>query len=134
MRNWFVLLGCAAVVATSTPAIAGAKFAAYEGRDAVQEGRGGTKVTEDGVDFWTTGTPPRKFQVLGVITDKRGTGLMHGKAVGSAKLAAKIIELGGNGAIVLGEDSQVKGAIVSGGTVMVARRDITQLLVVKYLD
>lgn len=59
---------------TAPPASARAKFVTYEGKDAISEGRGGTKVVAHGVDFWTTGDPPKRFQVLGIITDKRGTG------------------------------------------------------------
>ena len=113
---------------------ASAKFAAYEGKDAIQEGRGGTKVVKDGVEFWTSGAPPHRYRVLGVISDKRGSGLLSGNAVGSGSVAAMVKDLGGSGVIVADEDSRVTGAVVSNGVVAVARKRTTQLIVVRYED
>lgn len=110
------------------------KFAAYEGLDAIQEGRGGTKVTKDGVDFWTTGAPPRRYQVLGILTDKRGTGILRAEAFGSADVAKKITALGGNAAVLADEEINVIGAVVNGGVATSVRRATTQILVLKYLD
>lgn len=120
--------------ALALPAVAGTTYAAYEGGDAITEGRGGTKVTTDGIDFWTSGAPPHRYQVLGILTDTRGTGLLSGAAVGNSGLAKKVRELGGSAAVVMGRDTQVHGAMVIGGNVALARRATTQLMVVKYLD
>lgn len=129
-----LLAAIVAVVLTGGSAHAGANFAPYEGQDAIAEGRGGTRVTKDGVDFWTTGEPPRRYQVLGVLSDKRGTGALSGKAIGGST-AKHVRELGGDAAIILGEDTQAVGAMVmQNGMVGVARRKTTQMLVVKYLD
>lgn len=122
------------LVFTADAAFAGPKFAAYEGRDAVQEGQGGTKIAKDGVDFWTTGTPPHRFQVLGVLTDERGSGLFSGDAIGSPGVVHKVRELGGDGVVFLGTESQVRGAMIISGNLAVARTRTTQLLVIKYLD
>lgn len=131
MRMIAIVLASAAIAG---PALAGANFAPYEGKDAIAEGRGGTRVTKDGVDFWTTGEPPRRYQVLGVLSDKRGTGALSGKAIGGGT-AKHVREIGGDAAIILGEDTQAVGAMVmQGGMVGVARRKTTQMLVVKYLD
>lgn len=116
------------------PAIAGNDFAAYEGKDAVREGDGGTKVITDGVEFWTTGTPPHRFRVLGVLTDRRGAGLLSGSATGHS-VAKHIRSLGGDAAIILGRDTQIKsGMLLNNGMVALARRNTTQLLVIKYED
>src|SRR4029453_8319360 len=40
----------------------------------VAQGQWGTRKVVDGVDIWTTGAPPRKYRVLGVINDTRGAG------------------------------------------------------------
>ena len=37
----------------------------------VREGGYGTRKVVDGVDIWTAGEPPRKYQVLGIINDER---------------------------------------------------------------
>lgn len=133
MRNLTITAALVVALTAPTPAWAGSRFAAYEGRGALAEGQGGTKVTTDGVDFWTTGSPPRKYQILGVLTDQRGSGLFSGSPTGSG-VAKKITSLGGSAAILLGSESEVSGAMVTNGVVGVARRNTTQLLVVKYLD
>jgi hypothetical protein len=46
-------------------------FLAYQGNNAVQRGQGGTMKTVDGVDIWMSGMPPKRFQVLGSLTDER---------------------------------------------------------------
>lgn len=141
-----IAFGVAVSLALGGHASARAKFTAYEGKDAIVDGRGGTKVTKDGIDFWTTGEPPRRFQVLGVLTDKRGTGLFAGDAVGAPSVVKRIQELGGSAAIVLNQKSQQAGTWYSGsasaygnsaygsGFAVPVMKATTQLLVVKYLD
>jgi hypothetical protein len=64
----FVVLGIFALPAV---ALAAPQFLAYEGRNAIHEGQGGNKKTLEGVDFWFNGDPPRRFKVIGAITDRR---------------------------------------------------------------
>lgn len=103
------LLTAAAFAFAAVPAQAGVKFAAYEGPDAIQTGAGGAKIAKDGVDFWTQGTPPRRFQVLGFLTDSRNDKLFSGNAVGSSGLAKRVQKLGGNALIVTDQDSRYAG-------------------------
>ncbi len=134
MRAGIILAGLIGVsLVTATPSDAGTTYATYEGKDSITEGQGGTKVTADGVDFWTTGTPPHRYQILGILTDTRGMGLLSGEAIGNGGLAKRVKELGGSAVVVLGRDTQIKGAMVIGGNVGLARRATTQMLVVKYL-
>ena len=125
-------IAAAAFVLAAGPALA-ADFAAYDGKDVMRDGTGGTKIVTDGVEVWTTGTPPHHYRILGVLTDKRGTGLLSGSATGGS-VARHIRSLGGDGAIILDRDEQMRGAIISNGVVGIARRATTQLLVVKYED
>jgi hypothetical protein len=46
-------------------------FLAYQGNNSIVRGQGGTMKTVNGIDLWMTGTPPRRFQVLGSLTDER---------------------------------------------------------------
>lgn len=136
---------CVAILITSSSASARARFVAYEGKDAVSEGRGGTKVAAHGIDFWTTGDPPRKFQVLGIITDKRATGFIAGDAVGSASIAAKVKDAGGDAVIIMDRARDLKGfahggqATTSGSTAfgsgwsIPVEDAVTRMMVVKYL-
>ena len=64
-----VLLVAAFLVACAT-----VDYRPYEGNSTQYEGTGGTKLTVDGVDFWSNGTPPRKFSLLGVVTSEVGAG------------------------------------------------------------
>jgi hypothetical protein len=53
-------------------ALADPEFHAYETRGPlIKEGQGGERVTIDGIDIWNHGDPPRRYQILGAITDKR---------------------------------------------------------------
>ena len=144
--RYFVPLAIIATLMTAAPVSARAKFVAYEGKDAISEGRGGTKVVAHGVDFWTTGEPPKRFQVLGIITDKRGTGWIAGDAIGSSSVATKVKEVGGDAVIVMGQSSKVTGyvhggqASVNGNTAYGSgwsapvERATTRMVVVKYLS
>lgn len=106
------------------------------------DGRGGTRTTTDGIDFWTMGDPPRRYQVIGVITDKRGTGLFAKQAIAASNVAKAVHDAGGDAAIVLSSERQNRGFIgginraASGGADVWAApvsREITKLVVVKYL-
>lgn len=137
-------------IALASPAAAGAKFAVYEGKDAVQEGRGGARLTWDGIDFWTTGDPPRRYEVLGVLTDTRGGGILSGDAIGAPSIIKKVKALGGSGVIVLDRSSRQTGTIYNNrangtygdgrvnafgtGIAVPITRNTTQMLVVRYLE
>lgn len=116
-----------AAAVSMMPSVASAKaqFMAYEGRDQIVQGTGGTRVTSEGVDFWTNGTPPRRYKVIGVINDKRGTGAFSGKAVGSKNIAQLARKAGGDALIVT--DDNVPA-------VAYYPRVLSQMVVIKYLD
>lgn len=124
----------------ATPAKAGVELSLYEGPDAVQTGTGGTKISKHGVDFWTYGTPPRRYRIIGVLTDTRTTKLLAGKAIGSAGLAKRVLRAGGNALIVVDRDSRYGGRSTvrspSGNSYDFGSFDkvTTQFLVVRYLE
>jgi len=121
-------------------------YAQYEGRDAIREGQGGSKLTKDGIDFWTTGQPPRKYLVLGVLTDGRREGVITKSAIGSGMLAKRVHDLGGDALVVVGQNSIISGAtgitsVFGSGqnasattTSILDDKTITQFLVVKYVN
>lgn len=121
-------------LAAAIPAAAGPKFLAYEGQDQFIEGQGGTRVTTDGIDFWTSGTPTRRSKVIGRITDKRGTGAVSGSAVGSSSVAKLVRERGGDAVILDGVREDNRGFVMSGNMAFAARKAITEMIVVKYID
>ena len=135
----------ASIAVFAQPATAKQEFAAYEGRDALRTGQGGTRVTKNGIDYWTSGTPPRKFEILGIITDKRKNGLLDGSVVGSKSVAKFAKKVGGNAVIIGPASSQVLGyggtgsATSIGGTTIMSgharaiTRTTTQIVVIRYL-
>lgn len=131
-------LGLAAIP-SSVAAQAKITFATYEGKPVIKTGEGGTKITKNGIDYWTSGEPPRRFQVIGMIEDKRDEDWDGGHAVGSPSIAGKVKKAGGDAVILQSQDEAGKsgaygsatggfGFLFSGGS-----KTITKMVVVKYL-
>ncbi len=59
------------------------KFTAYKESD-VFTGKGGEEYPVDGIDFWTSGEPGRKYQILGILEASHGRhgGHHHGRLAG----------------------------------------------------
>jgi hypothetical protein len=125
----------------ASPALAGAKidFALYEGQPKISTGEGGTKITKNGIDYWTTGTPPRRYQIIGFVQDKRDELMDSGHAIGSPSIGAKVKKAGGDAVIVESQEEAGKtggygsatgffGFLAMGGS-----KTITRMLVIKYL-
>ena len=110
----FVVVAAVALACFAVPAIAREHFQSYEGRDAIQEGQGGTRLKQNGIDYWTSGNPPRRYQILGLLIDKRGMGRIAGDALGSASIAQAVKDKGGDAVIFLGEQDKVQGSVGSG--------------------
>jgi len=125
-------------IAFAVPVAAEQTFAAYEGPAAIQTGTGGTKITKNGIDYWTSGTPPRRYQVLGILTDARKDRPTDGNVLGSKSVAKRTLEAGGNAVIFGDQSAKVSGASAfateSFAATTIQTRTTTQLLVVKYLD
>lgn len=131
LRTLSFILALAALTSI-TPAYAfGARttFQFYDGNDSIHVGSGGTRVTANGIDYWTHGQPPKRFQIIGIIVDDRGTAhkalnsALDGKVIGSPKVAKLCKDHGGDAVIV---DSQAPDEY--------SDREVTTLLVVKYLQ
>ena len=128
-------------LALSAPAFAQAKidFAIYEGPPKVVTGEGGTKITKNGIDYWTTGTPPRRYQVIGFVQDRRDELMDGGHAIGSPSIASKVKGAGGNAVIVESQEEVGKtGGMGSinpyfGFLAMGGSKSVTRMLVIKYL-
>ena len=143
MKMTFIIATLLAVL----PAALSAKteFAQYEGKDSIREGQGGTKIIARGVEFWTTGTPPRRFQIIGILTDTRKDKLLSGHAMGSSAIAKKVQEAGADAVILLNQNSAYAGTTGSlntfnsgeYGSAFVAGHDVHEItsrfLVIRYL-
>jgi hypothetical protein len=134
-----LLIGCA----TTT-------YKTFETRGSgVVEGNGGTKITEDGMDIWDYGEPPRKFKVLGVIEDKRSGGIIPMRQL-HADMVKKAREVGGHALIKATNQAQIVGyqtigsatSTINGNTANTTgsattvpiRRNSAQFVVIQYVE
>lgn len=88
-------------------------FTAYESKG-LRDGDGGAKKTVEGVDFWSEGSPPFKFKIIGVITDRRHkTGLIGKMRMASLETDVAQIakENGGDGVILAASEAEAVGAL-----------------------
>ena len=146
MLKMRILIVLFAAVLVPTAALAKQEYAAYEGADAIRTGAGGSRISKNGIDYWTTGTPPLRYQILGILTDARKNRLLDGNVIGSKSVAKIVKSAGGDAVIVAGSETKDWGTIgttngfVSGSTysgnfnAISITRTTTQLVVLKYLD
>src|SRR6266403_5119075 len=88
-------------------------FQSWEGRNSVVEGHGGTRKVVDGMDVWTHGDPPRRFQVIGIIEDSRPSGIIP-MAQMKHDIVAKARQSGGDAVIFASSASQLQGYYTAG--------------------
>jgi hypothetical protein len=82
----------------------------------IKEGGQGTRKVVDGVDIWTTGEPPRKYQVIGIINDERLQAPFEMQRY-YHDVASKVKQAGGNGAIEAYSNSQVTAIVSNSSTI-----------------
>jgi hypothetical protein len=105
-------LSFALVLGVASTVSAAPEFLTYEGRNAIHDGQGGERKTVEGVDFWMSGDPPHRYQVLGSLTDRRHeTGLIGAiRMSGLDSDIAKAAKAAGGDAVILeSEDDDVVG-------------------------
>jgi len=109
---------CALTFATATLLLASCStdYQPLEARaPVVRQGGYGTRKVVDGVDIWTTGEPPRKYQVLGIINDERLQAPFEMQRY-YHDVAAKVKQAGGNGAIEAYSNSQITAIVSNSST------------------
>jgi hypothetical protein len=79
----------------------------------IYQGTGGAAKNIDGVDIWLTGTPPRKYKIIGYITDSRPGGAIP-MARRDADLAAEAKKNGGDGILLKAEQTNYLGSYSTG--------------------
>lgn len=125
------------IVALLASGCASTNYKAWEGKNTVFEGQGGTRNTINGIDFWENGDPPRKFQFMGIIEDDRPGGIIPmARLKGDVAREAKA--QGADAVIIFSSGSQITGYITSFGTSTASsvplRRNNARFAVIKYLD
>jgi hypothetical protein len=89
----------------------------FEGRNGPQiiEGQGGTKEVINGYDIWDNGTPPRRYQVLGVVSIEDFDNVFGRGRIRDA-LTQQIKAVGGNAAVVVDISGGGSGMVMAIGT------------------
>jgi len=109
-RLAFILL----TVVFSFSAAAAQEFLPYEGKNAIHDGEGGNRKTVNGIDFWTNGDPPKRYQVIGAITDERHkTGLIGLFSMSNLErdIAKAAKDNGGDAVILTDAKDEVTGVV-----------------------
>jgi hypothetical protein len=111
MRNRTLLI-CLAAIATIFAGCAETDYYSYYG-SGIYVGTGGASKSVNGIDLWVTGSPPRKFRIIGYITDTRlgGPIAMAGRDAGMAREAKKA---GGDGLLLSSDQGNVMGGYSTG--------------------
>ena len=107
----FVTFGILCVLLCSC---ADTQYFNYSGAKICQ-GTGGAARSIDGVDFWIEGSPARKLQVIGVITDDR-RGSRIAMALRNGAIAKLAKQNGGDAVMIARDNSEVIGSISSATT------------------
>jgi hypothetical protein len=81
---------------------AGPEFQPYVGGSPTK-GTGGSVVKRDGIDVWTTGSPPRSYRIIGIVEEEGGGHATHNTVLGDCVSTAKTN--GGDAVVLLGEAS-----------------------------
>lgn len=128
----------ALAILLAVPGLAGAgDFTPYYGKGEVIEGKGGTMEVVDGVEFWKSGTPPMRYEVIGYIDDTRKVtgwiGKLNLKAQGS-KVAKLAKEHGGDAVIAESSTEAPAGLVGSGNTATVVVARSTRFAVIRYVE
>ena len=76
-------------------------------------GQGGAAKRIEGVDIWLTGSPPRKFQIIGYVEDTR-SGKMLAMSTRDRRLAEKAKLYGGDGVLIQSDTVTNMGSVSSG--------------------
>ncbi len=127
MRNVITILLACLVAACATT-----DFQPYEGKAKVFEGEGGTKVSVDGVDFWSNGAPPRKYSIIGMVVSETGAGYGDEAVIRSA-VAREVLNRGGHAAVQVTNNTSCSGVLQTApGFFAAMNTKRMQFAVVKY--
>jgi hypothetical protein len=133
-----ILMAATAVILTGC---AQTDYQVYEGRNGpkIVEGQGGTKSVIDGYEVWDNGSPPRRYQVLGVVEIEDFDNIFGRQRIQSA-LVNHIKAVNGSAAVVvsLSGGGNMLGTMVSSSgrvsTGMGFGKKVNSYEIVRYLD
>jgi hypothetical protein len=125
------------------------EFKPFEARVNSYEGKGGTKTIVEGMELWDNGDPPRTYKVLGIIEDRRSSGMLSMASLKS-DIVEKAKEVGGDAVIQLSSQSHITGMYSTGSasaygygggataygssTTVPVGKTMSKFVVIKYLE
>ncbi|MES1157043.1 MAG: hypothetical protein ABUL73_04600 [Alphaproteobacteria bacterium] len=95
-------------------ALAEPVFTSYVARDARREGDGGERTVVNGMEIWTNGSPPRRWEIIGYIADRRHRTGLYGAIRMSMRdrdVVAVARANGGDAVILVNEQAEVVGHV-----------------------
>jgi hypothetical protein len=119
MKRWFVALAFLPILVAGCST----NYYTYSGSD-IYQGRGGASKNVDGVDIWLVGTPPRKFKIIGYVTDSRPGGPIP-MAMRDSDLAAAAKKNGGDGILLKADQADFLGTYSTANATAVTNGNVT---------
>lgn len=104
--------------------VSSTQFQAYQGNNNIFKGEGGTVIKEEGIDIWTSGTPPCEYKVIGVVIDTRNNSLVAGWTIKS-DIAEAVRKNGGDAAILTDMKEHAVGTMYNSSTTVNTTTDTT---------
>jgi len=104
--------------------VSSTQFQAYQGGNNVFKGEGGTVIKEEGIDIWTSGTPPCEYKVIGVVNDTRNSSLVAGWTI-KGDIAEAVRKNGGDAAILTDMKEHYVGTMYNSSTYVNTTTDTT---------
>lgn len=92
---------------------ASTEFTPWEG-NTIEQGTGGSKKVVNGIDIWQYGTPPRRYQIIGIIEDKRDPDELFGDLLNDVTQKAR--DVGANGLIFMETNRRMTGSVTNPGS------------------
>ena len=109
-------------------------YQAYEGKNNLYEGQGGTKVVVDGIDFWANGSPPRKYTIIGMAVSEVGGG-WGDEAIIRSSVASEVKKQGGDAAIQVNNNSSFAGMVnTAPGVFFAANVKSMKFAIIRYVN
>ena len=105
------------------------EFITYVGPGIISTGLGGTHTRRDGIDVWTNGAPPRRYQILGVIERDGDRHATEASLLHSCLLTAR--QHHADAVMIMENDTRVPVAEIPAGGYL-GRRHV-RLVVIRYL-
>jgi hypothetical protein len=98
-------------------------YYAYSG-SGIYQGQGGASKRVNGIDLWVVGTPPRKFRIVGYITDSRPGGPIP-MATRDGQMAAAAKKNGGDALLLNADERDFMGSYSTANAMAISNGNVT---------